>query len=207
MQIRLRNSGERTIGYIKETQNRRYRPWWNEDIKRLRKQRKAALRELKRLEKRREEGERIEDREVRLAEDRYNQKKQETRESIQEAIIKEEKRKVEELRRRKDNREWWQYMKGPPLRKEKEEIKLIIGGQTTEEETRIKEHIKEYWERIGGMEERRQEGRELKVEMEHHQIAEKQNYEISRRDIEAYIKKLKNLKAVGPDGIPNEFYK
>ena len=38
-------------------------------------------------------------------------------------------------------------------------------------------------------------------------IESEQNYEIEIEEIEMYLKKLKNMKAVGPDGIPNEFYK
>ena len=34
-----------------------------------------------------------------------------------------------------------------------------------------------------------------------------QNYEISGVETERQVKKLKNMKAIGPNGIPNEFYK
>ena len=33
-----------------------------------------------------------------------------------------------------------------------------------------------------------------------------QNYRITKEDEKKQIRKLKNMKAVGPDGIPNEFY-
>ena len=36
---------------------------------------------------------------------------------------------------------------------------------------------------------------------------QEQNYVITSRKIENCLKKLKNMKAVDPDGIPNEFYK
>ena len=43
--------------------------------------------------------------------------------------------------------------------------------------------------------------------MQRRNITEEQNYEIKKEDVKKQIKKLKNMKAVGPDGIPNEFYK
>ena len=43
--------------------------------------------------------------------------------------------------------------------------------------------------------------------MQRRNIAKEQNYKITKEDIKKQIKKLKNMKAVGPDGIPNEFYK
>ena len=43
--------------------------------------------------------------------------------------------------------------------------------------------------------------------MQRRNIAKEQNYKITKEDIKKQIKKFKNMKAVGPDGIPNEFYK
>ena len=37
-------------------------------------------------------------------------------------------------------------------------------------------------------------------------LEREQNYEITQVDISIHLK-LKNMKAVGPDGIPNEFHK
>ena len=43
--------------------------------------------------------------------------------------------------------------------------------------------------------------------MQRRNITKEQNYKITKEDVKKQIKKLNNMKAVGPDGIPNEFYK
>jgi len=43
--------------------------------------------------------------------------------------------------------------------------------------------------------------------MPQRQIQEEQHYKVSLIEIENYVKNLKSGKAMGEDGIPNEFYK
>ena len=43
--------------------------------------------------------------------------------------------------------------------------------------------------------------------MQRRNITKEQNHKITKEDAKKQIKKLKNMKALGPDGIPNEFYK
>ena len=50
-------------------------------------------------------------------------------------------------------------------------------------------------------------GKKYRIVMQRRNITKEQNYKITKEDVKKQIKKLKNMKAVGPDGIPNEFYK
>ena len=50
-------------------------------------------------------------------------------------------------------------------------------------------------------------GKKYRIMMQRRNIAKEQNYKITKEDVKKQIKKLKNMKAVGLDGIPNEFYK
>ena len=66
---------------------------------------------------------------------------------------KEEKRKIGELNENKSNREWWNYLKGPHAPRGEKGMKMLIEGEETEDEEKIRRYIKSYWERIRGLEE------------------------------------------------------
>ena len=201
---RLRHIGEKNIGYVNNRFCKKYRPWWNENIKNKRVERKRLNKEFRKLKMRRTRGEAVDEVEFERAKRAYEIKKLETKVEIEKAMRTEEKRKVEELNNKKSNREWWKYIKGPQIVKEEDKIQMNIGGEITEDKEKIKEHIKRYWEGIKGRV--GSDNIAMTVRMERSQIEAEQDYEITIIDIKNYLRKLKKLKAVGPDGIPNEFY-
>ena len=111
---------------------------------------------------------------------------------------------LDKVRKSKDPREYFKFWKSKSRRKKIEEVELITEEGPTKNIESIKQHIKQFWEKIGGIGE---EHFRWKIEMEEREILEEQNYEISKEDVKNYLKTLKNMKAVGMDGIPNEFYK
>ena len=134
----------------------------------------------------------------------------EAQSKIREALIIEEGRKMKELKQKKSEKEYWKYIKG----EDEYEIEtegnrtLRIEGVLNTEEEKNKIYIKKYWEGIGRKEERQSEREtKSKVRIKNKELNREQNYEITKGEIHSYLKKLKNMKAVGPDGLPNEFYK
>ena len=205
IQKHLRNVGEKTIGYEKRRNEGVYRPWWNDQIKKARRERKQANKKRREMEKRRERGENIEDHEIAGEIQKYKNKQEEVKREIKEAMIKEEIRELQEIKNSRDEKKWWKYIKGPGVRTRGDKTtELKIRNEITRDKNKIEEHIKEYWEEIG----RKRENRGIQeIVIKQSRIEEEQKYEIKKKEIEEYVKKLKNEKAVGPDGIPNEFYK
>ena len=118
----------------------------------------------------------------------------------------EEDRKLEEMRKKKSNREYWEYLKGPEDREQKKEHELYIENKISTNTDEQKKYIKEFWEKIG-RKKSNDKGKKYRIMMQRRNITKEQNYKITKEDVKKQIKKLKNMKAVGPDGIPNEFYK
>ena len=118
----------------------------------------------------------------------------------------EEDRKLEEMRKKKSNREYWEYLKGPEDREQKKVHELCIEDKISTNTDEQRKYIKELWEKIG-RKKSNDKGNIYRIMMQRRNIAKEQNYKITKEDIKKQIKKLKNMKAVGPDGIPNEFYK
>ena len=183
---RIRCVGEKKIEYIKQ-RCKTYRPWWNEEIKIKRTERKRINKELRKLKDRKERGEVITENEINEAKARYEKKKQETKVAIERAMRKEEKRKVEELNENKSNREWWNYLKGPQVKRGEKRMKMLIEGEETEDEEKIGRHIKSYWERIRGLEE---DNIPHRIQIERNVIEGNQDITIKEQDIKDYLKKF-----------------
>ena len=102
-------------------------------------------------------------------------------------------------------REWYKFLRGERMSDSESVESFKVNGEVVTDKEKMKECIKEFWEDIGGVGEVF-DVREGCVTMER-KDADELNERISREEVEKCVKRQKNGKAAGPDGIPYEFYK
>lgn len=105
------------------------------------------------------------------------------------------------------SKEMWGFIKNPNDNNEQDihKITLNINNTNTSDENKIKEEVEKYWRELGNNNTQGPaNGWNLQMVQKHIQVQEEPfNFE----EIKNTIKKLKNNKSPGPDGIPGEFYK
>ena len=104
----------------------------------------------------------------------------------------------------KDENKKWKYIKGNKIYQQQKITKIQIDGKETTNTQQIKQHIKQYWEEIGGV--GTEKSTNIQINIEQKTINTEQNYKITKQEMIDYTKKLKPMKAIGYDNIPNEFY-
>ena len=178
----MRWAGERSVGYTKGVKGNTYRPWWNNEIKQTRKERKEANKKRRKLENRNKTGVALDSQEWKKAIGEYNKKKIKAQRKINEAIMKEEDRKLEEIQRKKSEKEWWGFLNGPTELVQEQTNELRILGKISKDETEQRIFIKEYWENIGKI---KNKGgcKKQKIKMRRKQIEIEQTYEITELEI------------------------
>ena len=210
LQKTMRSAGEKGVGYTTGIRRSNYKSWWNNEIKQKRRERKEANRKKRKIENERrslkpEEITKEMNNEWNLVCREYMRRKMDTHTTINKAMQNEEERKLEEIRKKKSNREWWLYLKEDENKEEDKEIDLKINGEITNDQGKIENFIKNYWEELGKKD--NIELRNQPIKMTCKQLKSEQNYKIDKIDIHMHLQKLMNMKTAGPDEIPNEFYK
>ena len=203
---KITKAAETSVGRVKNKKRDKVRKrWWNNEIERARKERKCLNRKCRKLRKRRENSE-AERTEYERAWEEYKSKQKEVKCLVRKARVNEEIGIISELRRKGEEggRDWYKFLRGEESRKIGKVDELIVNGETLREKESMIKAVEDFWEDIGGMNEPE---RELGTITQIRKIEEEMDEEMSLEEIERYVKKLKNGKAAGMDGIPNEFYK
>ena len=197
----------RRIGILRlKSRGKKCNRWWNGEIKRARKERKELNREQKRLHKV-ANGDVGRKREYEETWDKYKKKQREVKNLIRKARANVEREIVEELREKGEEggRDWYAFLREEEDRVQPCVDEILVGEEILKGAEDIKREIKKFWEEVGGMTEQVELG-EVNIESEK-KIDEEMDEHLSKEEIRRYLKKLKNRKAAGRDGIPNEFYK
>ena len=204
----VRKAAERKIGHVRNKGRKKTpKPWWNGDIEEALKKRKRCNRRCRTLRKRRNENEEAES-DYQNAWEEYVRQQRLTKRIIMNAKVKSERSVVESFREKGmvGGREWYHFLMGESkLENECESLK--VNGEIITEKNRMKNHIKEFWEEIGGVGEvpvPRIREECLTLEWTD---ANELNERIRREEVEECVKRQKNNKSPGMDDIPYEMYK
>ena len=201
----VREIAEKKIGRVRANKSKRVKKsWWNEEIENARKERKACNRRCRRLRFNRDRSE--EDRlEYEKAWEEYKRKINRVKALIRKAKGKVEKMIVDNLRAKGEEggREWYRFLRGEEVRKNVCVDELKVGDKVVRGMTEKMNAVKDFW--VGGVNE--DEDRSDINLMIQRRINESMDEEISKEEIERYVRSLKNGKAAGIDEIPYEFYK
>ena len=195
------------IGYVKMSARKRAcKPWWNEEIKDARRERKRLNRVCRQMRKRRHESEEAEG-EYQNAWTAYVSQQRVVKRKIMNAKVRCERNVIQSLREKgvEGGREWYRFLRGERMPDSENVESLKVNGALVTEKEDIRRVVKEFWEEIGGVGEV-SEVREGCVTLER-KNADELNERISREEVEKCVKRQKNGKAAGPDGLPYEMYK
>ena len=200
----VKNAAASQIGYVRASaRKRRSRPWWNDEIRDARKERKRLNKVCRQLRKRRHESEEAEN-EYLNAWTAYVSQQRMTKRKIMKAKVASERSVIQSLREKgmEGGREWYRFLRGEGMPDSENVESLKVNGAVVTDKEEMRRAIKEFWEEIGGVGEvfDVDEGLERKD-------ADELNERISREEVEKCVKKQKNGKAAGPDEIPYELYK
>ena len=202
----VRKAAIRKVGYVR-TKNRKRtdRPWWNEDIRNARRERKRCNRLCRRLRKRRNESEEAKN-EYQNAWEAYVKQQRLTKRKIMNAKSKCERNVIQSLREKGmvGGREWQNFLRGES-KSNNECESLKVNGEVITDKVRMKESVKEFWEEVGGVGQV-YDVRENCITLESTESNEL-NEIISKEEVALCLKKQKNGKSPGPDDIPYELYK
>ena len=139
----------------------------------------------------------------------YKKKQKTVKYLIRKARGRTERDIVNELRAKgvEGGREWYSFLRGDQAAtKEKTNVnELKVGERVIRDKHEMTQAVQEFWKDIGGGNDR--ENRDDPNLVIERMIYENMDGEISKAEIEKYLKKLKLGKASGMDGIPYEFYK
>ena len=114
--------------------------------------------------------------------------------------------KVKELQQQgeKGGREWYKFLRGDNVGKEQVK-EIIVRGEKVSSKDKIAMAIKDFWEDIGGVNERT-EMDDFNLRIGEFDLGELDR-NIERVEVKKVVSELKNGKAAGYDGVPYEMYK
>ena len=203
----IRDAAVSQIGFVRMNGRRRVcKPWWNDDIREARNERKRLNKVCRSLRKRRHESDENEA-EYQNAWEAYVRQQRQTKRKIRDAKVKCERGVIQSLREKgvEGGREWYRFLRGEQMSDREDVESLKVNGVCVTDKQEMKVAIKEFWEDIGGV------GEELNVRVDcvtlERKDANELNEEISRDEVVRCVRRQKNGKAAGPDDIPYEFYK
>ena len=203
----VRSAGESKIGFVRMSgKKRKNKPWWNEDIKDARRQRKNLNRECRWRKKKRHESEAAE-LEYQSAWTAYVRQQRLTKRMIRDAKVKCERNTIQSLKEKglQGGREWYRFMRGESVTENEDVKALKVNDEYVTDEEEMKEAVKMFWEDIGGVGEVFHARGEC-LTLERKDAGELDEW-ISIDEVKKCIKRQKNGKAAGPDEIPYEMYK
>ena len=198
----VRKSAVDKIGYVRMSGRKRVnKPWWNDDIRIARRERKRLNKQCRWLKKKRHESEATEE-EYQNAWSEYVKQQRLTKKKIKDAKVKCERSTIQCLREKgmEGGREWYRFMRGESMTENGDVKVLKVNGECITDEKRMKDAIKQFWEEIGGVGEVF-DVRTDRITLER-KNADELNKRISRDEVEKCVRKQKNGKAAGPDDIP-----
>ncbi|XP_077272062.1 uncharacterized protein LOC143902767 [Temnothorax americanus] len=175
----IKNAVTRAVSWKEiriDNKAKRKNKWWDGQCVKLRREAKERLRKWKKGE-----GEKAE----------YIKKRKEYREMIKEKKEKEKERIIEEARKAKNEKEVWKFINRE--RKHRKEVNEEIS------EEQWNKHFKKLLGGVGAKQETAKEKQETGDSCENQEG-------IRREEVEEIIKKMKNRKAAGADGMPNEVW-
>ena len=121
---------------------------------------------------------------------------------VRKAKVSEERKLIRELRDKGEEggKEWYKFLRGEEDRKTGNVEQLMVNGNIVREKEEMVKAVENLWKDVAGLNEPGTStiGRKMEEEMDE---------EIMMDEIERYVKKFKNDKVPGMDGIPNEFYR
>ena len=201
------SAGVSKIGFVRRSGKKwKNKPWWNEDIKEARRQRKNLNRECRWLKKRRHDSDAAEV-EYQNAWAAYVRQQRMTKRKIRDAKVKCERSTIQSLKEKglQGGREWYRFMRGESINENEDVQTLKVNEECVTDERIIKEAVKEFWEEIGGVGEVF-DARDECLTLERRDTGDLDEW-ISTDEVKKCVKRQKNGKAVGPDEIPYEMYK
>ena len=193
----VRSAAESKIGYVRVGRRKKVRkPWWNDEIREARKERKRMSRQCRWLRKKRHESDEAEN-EYQNAWEIYVKQQRLTKRMIVKAKVKCERNVIESLREKgmEGGREWYKFLRGENMSSNAGVESLKVNGEVITEKEGMREAIKQFWEEVGGVGEVF-DVRERCVTLER-KDADVLNERISR-EVMKCVKKQKNGKAAGP---------
>jgi len=207
---KLKETGEKTVGLKvkRKGKKKRRKNWMSNEIKAAIEGRRLLNRERRQLEVRRGRGENVNEGDVREAWQRYEREKVRVQFLIREAMAKDESRQVEIIRNLGEDstKEWWKFIKFDNTDRDMTPKEIKVGDRIINNQEEIKEEIKIFWEGVGGTHEIPRVN-DINLEMTRRVIMGNQTEPFTREEIQKYVSKLKSGKAMGPDGLPNEFFR
>ena len=193
---------------MKGKQKKERKSWWNEEIE-------AAIAERKKLNKIQRSTNKLRKKGLRTVEEfkidwvnYINAKKQASR-LVNLAIEREETLIIETIRKQGEgqSRDWYQFIRGNKGKSLKSSETIKVDDRVVTGRENIKEEIEKFWGLIGGG-----KSGNFRYTCDIDLVNRRRNIIMdndspSLTEIREVLKKLKNNKGVGQDGIPYEFFK
>ena len=190
-----------------QRRKRKNKGWWDRDIEMARKGRREANRKRRTLTKQFAKGE-VNEEEYLKGWEEYRMAKEKTSRLIKHAMGRFELQVLERVREKGngETREWYDFIRG----KKSSDCfpKFIkVGDRVVDKPSEIKREVEKFWECIVGP----MKGN-MKYSFDRGSIEQRETLTMDLRrptlyEIDVAVKRLKDNKGTGMDGIPNEFYK
>ena len=203
---KIKKTAEKKIGMTDPNSKKKHKPWFTDEIKNERKERKKLNAEQRRIHYEFENGNRSED-EWKEAYKKYDKQQKLVKRMIKRIRSVYERRIVESMRAKGEegSKNWHRFLRGEQCNNNFVVDGLYVNGETVRSDEKMKEAIASFWEEIGGMNESA-EHRNINFNLPVVDMSD-MDIKISKKEIESFLRKLKNEKASGPDLIPYEMFK
>ena len=181
------------------------KPWFNDEIKNERKERKRLNVEQRKIQIEYINGNASKN-EWKIAYGKYDKQQKRVKRLIKRVRGVNEKMIVDSMRAKGEegSKNWHRFLRGEQCNHFKVD-ELCVDGETIGDKEKMKKVIAKFWEEIGGIEENLEQCA-INLNLPSVNMND-MDMKIGKKEIETYLRKLKNEKANGPDMIPYEMYK